>query len=342
MRYSLQLCHQSSDCSSLTLRRRGSRLSLFCAVLLSLFEADEASAKGHDVERLMRTMELGPPAHKRLRIISKLGQSHDPRVLPILRLALQDESGAVRRRARRALRALSSETGSAAEPTAFSAQPTLAMGPSTPASVSLIAAPPGTPVLDQRPPARFNSKRVHLTVGFGADAAGSQSSHMTFVRDNLLHNLKTLPGSTVSTQSLMLTRDVRDRYARQYWIDGGVQVMSRAWDGGQNISCKVQIVVSSLPAQQIQLIATEEGRVKSGSHPLGEAVLERACLQAAVNAFRNNLRKFLETHRYPTNTATTATAVTAEAPTQPAPAAPVAARPRDPDAAMEISFDEPS
>lgn len=339
MRYSLQLFHQSTDCSSLTLRRRGSRLGLFCAVLLSLFEIDEATAKDPDVDRLMRTLELGPPAHKRLRIITKLGQSHDPRVLPMLRLALQDESGAVRRRARRALRALSPETGSTAAATAFSAEPTLAAQPGTPATVSLVAAQPGTPVLGQRPPARFNSKRVHLTVGFGADAPGNQSSYMTFVRDNLLYNLKKLPGSTVSTQSLMLTRDVRDLYARQYWIDGGVQVMSHAWDGGQNIVCKVQIVVSSLPAQQIQLIATEEGTVKSGSHPLGEAVLERACLQAAVNAFRNNLRKFLETHRYPTNTAT------AEAPRPAAPAAPaspVAARPRDPDAAMEISFDEPS
>jgi hypothetical protein len=336
MRYSLQPSFHFADFPALTWRRRGSRLGLCCAVLLSLFEVDEASAKGHNVERLMRTMELGPPAHKRLRIITKLGQSRDPRVLPMLRLALQDESGAVRRRARRALRALSLETGSTSAATAFPVQPTLATPPGTPAAVSTVSAPPGTPVLDQRPPARFNSKRVHLTVGFGADAPGNQSSYMAFVRDNLLHNLKTLPGSTVSTQSLMLTRDVRDLYARQYWIDGGVQVMSRSWDGGQNVACKVQIVVSSLPAQQIQLIATEEGTVKSGNQQLGEAVLERACLQAAVNAFRNNLRKFLETHRYPTNTAT------AEAPPRPAPVAPVAARPRDPDAAMEISFDEPS
>lgn len=134
--------------------------------------------------------------------------------------------------------------------------------------------------------------RYYLTVGFGAK--DSQSQHMQLFREAMQKELAALPGVTLSlADEGSQEEQLKQRQLHGFIIDGSVQMESNTWAGGQQIACKVQAIVSTWPAQTMQMISAEGAALETGSTPAAETTGQRDCLIASVSAVRDDIQKFL-------------------------------------------------
>lgn len=129
-----------------------------------------------------------------------------------------------------------------------------------------------------------------LTVGFGTPEPAAQSPHMQVVRHEMQRELEALPGVAMAGSA---ASPERGPAPQRFFVDGAVWMQSTAWSGGQRIGCSVQAIVSTWPAQIMQMISVQEATIETGSTAAAESDGQRDCLRAAVGAVRADIGRFL-------------------------------------------------
>ena len=129
-----------------------------------------------------------------------------------------------------------------------------------------------------------------LAVGFGAPELAAQSPHMQVVRREMQRELGALPGVAMAGGE---ANTERGPAPQRFFVDGAVWMQSTAWSGGQRIGCSVQAIVSSWPAQIMQMISVQEATIETGSTAAAESDGQRDCLRAAVGGVRADIGRFL-------------------------------------------------
>lgn len=133
-----------------------------------------------------------------------------------------------------------------------------------------------------------------MAVGFGGRELEAQSPHMQVVRQEMERELEGLPGVAVAGSDAS-TQEIADRgpAPHRFFVDGAVWMQSTAWNGGQRIGCSVQAIVSTYPAQIMQMISVQEATIQTGGTAAAESDGQRDCLRAAVGGVRADIGRFL-------------------------------------------------
>ena len=241
------------------------------------------------IDDLTRALMQDPSYKVRVQAALVLGKLLDKRAVPALIQALKDENESVRGVAatslgrigdKAAANALLSATNDSSEFVRTQAKKALELVSSGP---SLALPPP-------RPGAKY-----YLTIGFqSAGKAGPEYAEV--VRSALAKELMKLPAVTLNVGGEPTKAALSSKRLQGFIVDGTIQRLSASHAGGtQQIDCDLKAYVATWPDKSIKMMTTEGASLQTGSGPSEEMSGKKDCLNAAVEAVREDVGKFLQT-----------------------------------------------
>jgi hypothetical protein len=259
-----------------------------CVLALSLASAGVASADR--IDDLTRALVQDGSYKVRVQAALVLGKLGDRRAVPSLIHALSDSNESVRGVAATSL-------GKIADPTAGDALSRAATGDASEfvrnqarKALELLAGGGGVDL----PPPRAGA-RYYLTVGFGGQQKGGPQA-ATLVKQGLVRELAKLPGVTVggdTTQQALAQKKLEG-----YIVDGQIVRLAVTPGGGTvQIDCDLKAYVATYPGRAIKMMTTEGASLETGGGASAAETGKRDCLNAAIEAVRDDVGKFLQTLR---------------------------------------------
>lgn len=270
------------------MRIRHVLLGLLLFLLPRLAHADK-------IDKLTRALMQDPSYKVRVQAALVLGKLADRRAVPALIQALRDENESVRGVAAGALGRIGDRSAANAllEATHDSSQFVQIEAKRALAQVANATTQPQIALPGPRAGARF-----YVAVGISAAGHGG-SEYANVVRQALYHELGKLPQVTLQVAgagSSPSGSQLSSHRLSGYLVDGAIQRLSATYTGGQQqIDCDLKIVIQTYPGRSIKAMTTEGASLQAGTGPGEEASAKHDCLQAAVEAVRDDVGKFLST-----------------------------------------------
>ncbi len=115
------------------------------------------------------------------------------------------------------------------------------------------------------------------------------------MRDALAKELQKLPEVTLSVGSGEPTAAVlSQRKLQGFLVDGTIQrLTAQLAGGGAQIDCDLKAFVATYPGKSIKMMTTEGASLQAGASERESA--KRECIQAAAEAIREDVGKYLKT-----------------------------------------------
>jgi hypothetical protein len=256
-------------------------------VALSLLLAVRASAD--KVDDLSRSLIQDPSYKVRVQAALSLGKARDARAVHALMQALHDENETVRGVAATSLGRVGDKT--AANALMVSSTRDSSEFVRTQAKKALEALSSAVSV----PPPRAGAK-FYLAIGFTAGGKGG-AEYTRVVREALAKELQKLPAVTLSVAGAggAPSKSVlASHHLQAFVVDGTIERLAATGSGMQRqIDCDVKAYVGTWPEVAIRSMVTEGASLQVGSGPSEEMSGKRDCLNAVVEAIRDDVGNFL-------------------------------------------------
>jgi hypothetical protein len=247
---------------------------------------------GSRVEDLSQVLLRDPSYKVRLQAAALLGRLHDRRAVPALIQALQDgrEQVTVRAMAAQAL-------GEIGDP---SARPSLEravrdhndeIARRARSALSRVSGEAPSDAIPSRN--RVTGEKVFLVVGRMGDKTGRAGQSMRErMREFVMQKLRDTPYITLQGSASR---------SHGFMVDGAIKDLSTRTQGGLlEVSCEVELVVSTYPAHSIIMMTTGEAAVQEPVmrvRPRQQGTMENDALENAVKGAHQNLVQFLQAQR---------------------------------------------
>jgi hypothetical protein len=268
--------------------------SALLAALLSLALAGRAAAD--KIDDLTRALMQDSSYKVRVQAALVLGKLGDKRAVPALEQALRDENETVRGVAATSLGRLGDRAAAGALQAAASNDASEFVRSQARKALEVVANGGGNTSLAAAPPRA--GARFYLAIDFsGGGKGGGEWSRM--VRDGLQRELQKIPTVTLSLGGGPASAQaLASRHMTGFVVDGSIQRLSATPSGGQvQIDCDLKALVATYPDKAIRMMTTEGASLQTGTNPNDQNGGKRDCLQAAVEAVRDDVGKFLATQR---------------------------------------------
>ena len=257
-------------------------------ILLGLIVAATlaGTARADKIDDLGKALQ--DPSYKvRVQAALILGKLKDRRAVAPLSAALRDENATVRGTAAASLGLLGDASAKDALEGAAQDVDPFVRGQATKAMAMLGSASPG-------PGPSGKGARFYVTVGFRSAGKGTPADAAAF-REMLGKELQKLPevqvsagGAEPSAQALV------QRKLQGFMVDGTIQRLSATLaGGGAQIDCDLKAQVMTFPGNSLKMMTTEGASLQCGTSERESA--KRDCMQAAAEAIRDDVGKYLKT-----------------------------------------------
>ena len=246
------------------------------------FQLAAVPARADKVDDLSRALMQDPSYKVRVQAALILGKLKDRRAVPTLIRALKDDNETVRGVAATSLGAIGDPSAIGPLEDAARDGNDFVQSQARKALAMLQGGGPTGP----RPGAKY-----YLAVGFQGGKGGNQ---VEVVREALIQELPKLPAVTLSTGAggEPNERLLASKKLQGYIVDGSIQ---RLTAGGGQVECDIKAYVATYPGKSIKMMTQAGATVGIGSGPAQELSGKRDCLQAAAEAIRDDVGKFLRT-----------------------------------------------
>jgi hypothetical protein len=253
-------------------------------------------ADADKIDDLTRALMQDSSYKVRVQAALILGKLGDKRAVPALVQALRDENETVRGVAATSLGRLGDRAAASALMVASTNDPSEFVRSQAKHALDLVANNGGGTTLQAAPPK--SGARFYVTIDFSAGSkAGAEWGRM--VREGLQRELQklptvtlSLPGGTPSASALA------SRHLTGFVVDGNIQRLSATPSGGQvQIDCDLKALVATFPDRSIRMMTTEGASLQTGTNPNDQNGGKRDCINAAIEAVRDDVSKFLQTQR---------------------------------------------
>ena len=270
------------------------RLRVLVAALLLLALAGRAFAD--KIDDLTRALMQDSSYKVRVQAALVLGKLGDKRAVPALVQALRDENETVRGVAATSLGRLGDRSAASALMVASTNDPSDFVRAQAKKALDLVANGGGSSGVSVAP---NPGARFYVAIDFAAAArVGPEWSRL--MKEGLARELSKLPTVTLAvpgggspSASLLSSKRLTG-----FVVDGNIQKLSASPAGGQmQIDCDVKALVATYPDRAIRMMTTEGASLQTGMSPNDQNGGKRDCLNAAIEAVRDDVQKFLATQR---------------------------------------------
>jgi hypothetical protein len=271
------------------------RLRALVVALLILVLGGRADAD--KIDDLTRALMQDSSYKVRVQAALILGKLGDKRAVPALVQALRDENETVRGVAATSLGRLGDRNSASALMIATSNDPSEFVRAQAKHALELVANGGGGNTSLQAAPPKSGAK-FYVAVDFSAGSkAGAEWGRL--VREGLQRELQKLPTVTLSlpggTPSASM---LASKHLQGFVVDGNIQRLSATPSGGQvQIDCDLKALVATYPERSIRMMTTEGASLQTGTNPNDQNGGKRDCINAAIEAVRDDVSKFLQTQR---------------------------------------------
>src|SRR5688572_2253992 len=257
-------------------------MALFaCGLLVSAARADR-------IDDLTRSLLQDSSYKVRVQAALVLGKLKDRRAVPALSQALRDENATVRGTAAASLGQIGDPSARDALEGAAQDVDGFVKGQAQKA-LGLLGSAVARPSAPSSKGAKF-----YIAVGFNSGGkAGAEAAQM--VREALVKELQKLPDVTLSVGSGEPSAALlSQRKLQGFIVDGTIQRLSaQLAGGGAQIDCDLKAFVATYPAKSIKMMTTEGASLQAGASERESG--KRDCIQAAAEAIREDVGKYLKT-----------------------------------------------
>jgi hypothetical protein len=269
-------------------------MRVLVAALLVVALTGRASAD--KIDDLTRALMQDSSYKVRVQAALVLGKLGDKRAVPALIQGLRDENETVRGVAATSLGRLGDKSSAAALMAASTNDASDFVRAQAKKALELVANGGGITAITSAP---NPGARFYVAIDFSAAAkVGPEWSRL--MKEGLSRELQKLPtvtlavtGSGSPSQSLLASRHLTG-----FILDGNIQKLSASPGGGQmQIDCDVKAFVATYPDKAIRMMTTEGASLQTGMSQSDQTGGKRDCLNAAIEAIRDDVAKFLATQR---------------------------------------------
>jgi hypothetical protein len=246
-------------------------------------------ARGDKIDDLTRALMQDPSYKVRVQAALVLGKLMDKRAVPALKQALKDENESVRGVAATSLGRIGDKSAANAllEATNDSSEFVRAQAKK---ALELVSAGPSVALPGPRAGAKY-----YFAIGFESGGKGGPQ-YAEVVRTALAKELQKLPSVTLSVGGGASKASLSAKRLQGFIVDGTIQRLATSSMGGsQQIDCDLKAYVATWPDKSIKMMTTEGASLQIGSGPAEEMNGKKDCLNAAVEAVREDVGKFLQT-----------------------------------------------
>lgn len=269
----------------------------FLAVLLLLILVGRAAAD--KIDDLTRALMQDSSYKVRVQAALVLGKLGDKRAVPALIQALRDENETVRGVAATSLGRIGDKSSASALMVASTSDTSEFVRAQARKALDVVAngGGEGDGALTAAPPKA--GAKYYVAIDFSATGKGG-AEYSRMVRQALQQELQKLPAVTLSVAGggAPSASVLASRHLQGFVVDGNIQRLSASPAGGQmQIDCDLKALVATFPDRSIKMMTTEGASLQTGSSPNDQNSGKRDCLNAAVEAVRDDVSKFLQTQR---------------------------------------------
>jgi hypothetical protein len=254
-------------------------------------------ADADKIDDLTRALMQDSSYKVRVQAALVLGKLGDKRAVPALIQALRDENETVRGVAATSLGRMGDRSAAAALMVAVSNDPSEFVRREAKKALESVASNGGGGNTSMQPTLKSGA-RFYVAVDFsGSSKAGAEWGRM--VREGLQRELQKLPTVTLSVGGNTPSASALEaKHLTGFVVDGNIQRLSATPSGGQvQIDCDLKALVATFPDRSIRMMTTEGASLQTGTNPNDQNGGKRDCINAALEAVRDDVNKFLQTQR---------------------------------------------